>query len=99
MQEALKLPLGSESESSETEYGTRDDIKVIKHLCTVGIFCNDKIVRIMSPISFSDKFVLLSLKGYQNLISKSRSILGVVVDNTKLIDLFSALYVPCIKSR
>ena len=32
MLEALKLPSGSESESSETECGTRDDIKVIKHL-------------------------------------------------------------------
>ena len=42
MQEALKLPSGLESESSETECGTRDDIKVIKHLYTVGIFiCND----------------------------------------------------------
>ena len=51
----------------------------------------------MSPISFSDKFVLLSLKGSQNLIGKSS--LGVVVDNIKLIDLFSALYVSCIKSR
>ena len=40
----------------------------------------------MSPISFSDKFVLLSLKGSQNLIGKSS--LGVVVDNIKLIDLF-----------
>ena len=98
MQEALKLPSGSESESSETECGTRDDIKVIKHLCSVGIFiCNDKNVCIMSPISFSDKFVLLSLKGSQNLIGKSS--LGVIVDNIKLIDLFSALYVPCIKSR
>ena len=36
-------------------------------------------------------------KGSQNLIDKSS--LGVVVDNIKLIDLFSALYVPCIKSR
>ena len=51
----------------------------------------------MSPISFSDKFVLLSLKGSQNLIGTFN--LGVVVDNIKLIDLFSALYVPCIKSR
>ena len=51
----------------------------------------------MFPISFSDKFVLLSLKGSQNLIGKSS--LGVVIDNIKLIDLFSALYVPCIKSR
>ena len=43
MQGALKSPSGSESESSETECGTRDDIKVIKHLCTVGLFiCNDK---------------------------------------------------------
>ena len=40
----------------------------------------------MSPISFSDKFVLLSLKGSQSVIGKSS--LGVVVDNTKLIDLF-----------
>ena len=40
----------------------------------------------MSPISFSDKFVLLSLKGSQNLIDKSS--LGVVVDNIKLIDFF-----------
>ena len=40
MQEALKLPSGSESESSETECGTRE---VIKHLCTVGVFIyNDK---------------------------------------------------------
>ena len=38
----------------------------------------------MSPIS--DKFVLLSLKGSQNLIGKSS--LGVVIDNIKLIDLF-----------
>ena len=59
--------------------------------------CNDKNVWIMSPISFSDKFVLLSLKGSQNLIGKSS--LGVVVDNIKLIVLFSALSVPCIKSR
>ena len=51
----------------------------------------------MSLVSFSDKFVLLSLKGSQNLIDKSS--LGVVVDNVKLIDLFSALSVPCIKSR
>ena len=51
----------------------------------------------MSPISFSDKFVLLSLKGSQNLIGKSS--LGVVVDNIELIDLFSARYVPCIKSK
>ena len=51
----------------------------------------------MSPISFLDNFVLLSLKGSQNLVGKSSS--GVVVDNIKLIDLFSALYVPCIKSR
>ena len=51
----------------------------------------------MSPISFSDKFVLLSLKGSQNLIGKSS--LGVVLYNIKLNDLFSALYVPCIKSR
>ena len=33
----------------------------------------------MSPISFSDKFVLLSLKGSQNLIGKSS--VGVVIDN------------------
>ena len=33
----------------------------------------------MSPVSFSDKCVLLSLKGSQNLIGKSS--LGVVVDN------------------
>ena len=98
MQEALKLPSGSESESSETECGTRDDIKVIKHLCTVGIFiCNDKNVWIVSPISFSDKFVLLGLKGSQNLIGKSS--LGVVVHNIELIDLFSALCVPCTKIR
>ena len=51
----------------------------------------------MTPISFSDKFVLLSLKCSQKLIGKSS--LGVVVDNIKLIDLFKALYVPCIKSR
>ena len=51
----------------------------------------------MSPISFSDKFVLLSLKGSQNLIGKSS--LGVVVDNIKPIDLLSALYVPFMKSR
>ena len=51
----------------------------------------------MSPISFSDKFVPLSLKGSQNLIGKSS--LSVVVDNIKLIDLFSALYVPCFRSR
>ena len=51
----------------------------------------------MSQISISDKFVLLRLKGSQNLIGQSS--LGVVVDNIKLIDLFSALYVPCIKSR
>ena len=43
----------------------------------------------MSTISFSDKFVQLSLKGSQSLIGKSS--LGVVVDNIKLIDLFSAL--------
>ena len=98
MQEALKLPSGSDSQSSETECGTRDDIKVIKHLCTVAIFiCNDKNVCIMSPISFSNKFVLLGLKGSENLIVKSS--LGVIVDNIKLIDLFSALYVPCIKRR
>ena len=43
MQEALKLPSGSDSQSNETEFGTRDDIKVIKHLYTVAIFiCNDK---------------------------------------------------------
>ena len=93
----MKLPSGSESESCETECGTRDDVKVIKHLCSVGLFvCNDKNVCTMSPTSFSDKFVLLRLKGSQNLISKSS--LGVIVDNTKLIDLFSALYVPYIKS-
>ena len=51
----------------------------------------------MSPISFSDKFVQLSLKRSPSLIGKSS--LGVVVDNIKLIDLFSALYTPCIKSR
>ena len=51
----------------------------------------------MPPISFSDKFMLLSLKGSENLLGKSS--LGVVIDNTKLIDLFAALYVPCIKSR
>ena len=50
----------------------------------------------MSQISFSDKFVLLSLKGSQTLIDKSS--LGVIVDTIKLIDLFSALYVPYIKS-
>ena len=87
MQETLKLPSGSDSQSSETECGTRDDNKVIKHLCTVA----------MSPISFSNKFVLLSLKGSQNLIGQSS--LGVTIDNIKLIDLFSALYVPCIKRR
>ena len=36
------------------------------------------------PFPFSDKFVLLSLKGSQNLIGKSS--FGVVVDNIKLID-------------
>ena len=40
----------------------------------------------MSPISFSNMFVLFSLKGSQNLIGKSS--LGVIVDNIKLIDLF-----------
>ena len=51
----------------------------------------------MSPISFSDKFALLTLKGSQNLIGKSS--LSVVVDNIKPFDLLSALYVPCFKSR
>ena len=45
----------------------------------------------------SNKFVLLSLKGSQNLIGKSS--LGVFVDDTKIIELFSALHVPCINSR
>ena len=54
----------------------------------------------MSPISFSNKFVLLSLKGSQNLIGKSSlGVIQLIVDNIKLIDLFSALYVPCIKRR
>ena len=53
----------------------------------------------MSPISFSDKFVQLSQTGSQNLIGKSGLGVDLVVDNIKLIDLFSALYVPCIKSR
>ena len=46
----------------------------------------------MSPISFSDKFVLLSLKGSQNLIGKSS--LGVLVDNTELIDFFFSILCP-----
>ena len=51
----------------------------------------------MSPISFSNKFVLLSLKGSQNLIGKSS--LGVIVDNIKLIDLFSALKCPLYQTQ
>ena len=50
----------------------------------------------MSPISFSDQFMLLGLSGSQFLIC--RSSLGVDVDNTKPYDLFSTLYAPCIKT-
>ena len=69
MQEAFKPSSESESKSSETECGTRYDIEVIKHLCTVSLFiCNDTMCELCLPISFSDKFVLLSLKSSQNLI-------------------------------
>ena len=50
----------------------------------------------MSPISFSDQFILFGLNGSQYLISMSG--LGVDVDNTKPCKLFSELYPPCIKA-
>ena len=46
----------------------------------------------MSPISFSDKFLLLSLKGSQKLIGKSS--LGVVVDNIKFLFSDENLRIP-----